>query len=205
MTWAFMANPKREIQKPVSVHSTDAGLATRLLHRDESALAEVYDLYAGMVFGVLSRMVNHALAQEVTQDVFLRLWERPEAYDFKRAGLKSYLLVMARSRGLDVLRAQKQTTTLYTEDGMELPLPDQRIGPEGESEAAQRRERIREILAELSDHHREVVERAYLQGQTRAEIAEATGVPVGTVKSRLSYALKHLKRVLGEEVSVWLD
>lgn len=200
-----MANSKRGNQQSVSVSATDAGLAIRLLHHDESALAEVYDLYAGVVFGVLSRMVNHAMAQEVTQDVFLRLWEKPEAYDPKRAGLKAYLLVMARSRGLDVLRAQKQTVALYTEEGAELPLSDQRHGPQSESEAVQRREHIQKALAELSEHHREVVERAYLQGHTRMEIAEATGVPIGTVKSRLSYALKHLKRVLGEEVSVWLD
>lgn len=183
----------------------DAALVVRLRHRDEAALARAYDLHAPAVFGVLSRLLDHASAQEVTQDVFLRLWQQPAAFDPARASLRAYLLVMARSRALDRLRAQRATTPLYSEEGAELPLPDERPGPVRQSEAAQRRERIRGALGQLSAAHRESVERAFLQGQTREEIASVMGVPVGTVKSRISYALKQLKQVLGEEVSVWLD
>ncbi|WP_165795228.1 sigma-70 family RNA polymerase sigma factor [Deinococcus koreensis] len=183
----------------------DVTLVARLRRRDEAALGEVYDGHAGAVYGVLMRLLDHASAQEVTQDVFLRLWERPDAFDPARASLRAYLLVMARSRGLDRLRAQRATLPLYTDEGAELPLPDARPGPVHGSETAQRRERIQAALNELSPTHRESVERAFLRGQTREEIAHAMDVPVGTVKSRLSYALKHLKRVLGEEVSVWLD
>ncbi|WP_168734950.1 sigma-70 family RNA polymerase sigma factor [Deinococcus sp. KSM4-11] len=188
-----------------ATHADDVALVARLHRRDEAALAEVYDAHVGAVYGVLTRMLDQGTAQEVTQDVFLNLWEHPRAFDPARAGLRTYLLVMARSRGLDRLRAVRQSTPLYSEDGAELPLPDFRPGPSDGAETTQRRERIRAALQELSPAHRETVERAFLRGQTREEIAGSMGTPVGTVKSRISYALKHLKRVLGEEVGAWLD
>ncbi|WP_295819010.1 sigma-70 family RNA polymerase sigma factor [uncultured Deinococcus sp.] len=183
----------------------DVALAARLRQRDESALAEIYDRHAGAVYGVLVRLLGEASAQEVTQDIFLHLWEHPGAFDPARAGLRAYLLVKARSRGLDRLRATRPTTPLYADDGVELPLPDDRPGPAHVAETAQRRDRVRAALDVLSPAHRESVERAFLHGQTREEIAAHMDVPVGTVKSRITYALRHLKRVLGEEVEGWLD
>ncbi|WP_034418013.1 sigma-70 family RNA polymerase sigma factor [Deinococcus frigens] len=199
---------------------TDARLALRLRQREEAALSEVYDQHSGAVYGVLNRLLGDAAAQEALQDVFVRLWERPESYDPARAGLKTFLLVMARSRALDRLRATKATLPLFTEDGAELPFPDTGPGPVGHSEDAQRREQIRAALSQLSAAHRETVERAFLVGESREEISGAMKVPVGTVKSRLSYALKHLRAVLekagqenagpenaglGKEVETWLE
>ncbi|MVN88438.1 sigma-70 family RNA polymerase sigma factor [Deinococcus sp. HMF7620] len=180
-------------------------LAARLRRRDERALAEAYDLHAAAVYGVLTRLLDTASAQEILQDVFVRLWERPEAYDPARAGLRSYLLVVARSRALDRLRATKVTAPLYTEDGAEWPLPDEQPGPAQRSENEARHRRVRQALGGLSPAHRETVERAYLRGETREDIAAGMGVPVGTVKSRLSHALGHLRRLLGEEARSWLD
>lgn len=188
----------------------DTALALRLQRRDESALSEVYDQHAGAVFGVLTRLLGDAAAQEVLQDVFVRLWQRPERFDPARAGLRTFLLVMARSRALDRLRATRATLPLFTEEGAELPLPDLGQGPVGRSEDAQRREQLRAALSQLSAAHRETVERAYLTGESREEISGAMNVPVGTVKSRLSYALKHLRAVLegaglGKEAESWLE
>jgi len=184
----------------------DAALAARLRQRDEDALAQVYDAHAGAVYGLLTRLLGEAGAQEVTQDVFLTLWNRPEAFDPTRAGLRGYLLLVARSRGLDRLRAQKATLPLHDGEGAELPLPDGRQDPARLAEAQDRRDRVRGALAQLSASHRETVTRAFLQGQTREEIASDMGVPLGTVKSRVKYALEHLRRLLDhEEVGTWLD
>ncbi len=183
----------------------DAALAARLRGRDEEALAEVYDRHAGAVYGVLVRLLGEAGAADTLQDVFLTLWERPERYDPARAGLRAYLLVLARSRALDRLRAERAHLPLVDEAGETLPLPDPRPGPGERAEAERRGERVRAGLAHLSAAHRETVSRAFLGGQSREEIAQGMGVPVGTVKSRLKYALDHLRRVLGEEASTWLD
>lgn len=204
VTWASMSDPGAVRSTPPEAN-LDVALVARLCQRDELALAQVYDLHAPFVYGLLLRMLDHASAQEITQDVFMRLWERPQAFDPARASLRGYLLVTARSRGLDRLRAQRHTQPLFTEEGAELPLPDRRAGPVQRSEDTQRQQRIGKALAALSADHREAVKRAFLHGQTREEIALALGIPVGTVKSRISYALKHLKKELGEEVSEWLD
>ncbi len=177
----------------------------RLLARDEEALAEVYDAYSGLVYGVLRQLLDEATAQEVLQDVFLRLWDNPGAFDAQRGSLKVFLLVMARSRALDRLRVHRITLPLQDEDGVERPLRDDRAGAVQHTEQAAQREQLRQALGELSDSHQETVQRAFLQGQSREEIAQAMSVPVGTVKSRLSYALKYLKGVLGEGGKAWLD
>ncbi len=219
MTWLAMPDNRTARRRPRDADApgadpsaapldgplADAGLVRRLLGRDEAALSALYDLHAGAVYGTLLKLLGDAAAQEVLQDVFLRLWERPGDFDPARAGVRTYLLVMARSRALDRLRSGRVGVPLYTADGAELPLPDPAPGPAARSEDAQRRVRVRAALGELSAAHRETVERAYLHGQTRGEIAQAMQVPVGTVKSRLSHALSHLRRVLGTEVEAWLE
>lgn len=112
---------------------------------------------------------------------------------------------MARSRALDRLRAQKVTLPLQDEEGKELPLPDEHANVVQSSEQAAQREQLWQALGGLSVTHQETVNRAFLRGESREEIAQAMSVPVGTVKSRLSYALKHLKGVLGEGGKAWLD
>lgn len=186
----------------------DAQLKQRLLMRDDSSLSKIYDEHSGAVFGVLCRFLDHASAEEVLQDIFVRLWEKPEAFDPQRASLRAYLLVVARSRALDQLRKQRKqklTLPLYTEEEQEWPLPDPHQNPSQQSEERQQREFMANVLQQLSATHRETVERAYLQGQSRSEIAQAMNTPVGTVKSRLSYALKYLKQALGKEAHTWLE
>ncbi|MEF2280452.1 sigma-70 family RNA polymerase sigma factor [Deinococcus sp. YIM 134068] len=207
MTWrlaevAWLRGRRDGTADPVA---DDAALAGRLRGRDEAALAEVYDRHAGAVYGVLVRLLGEAGAADTLQDVFLGLWDRPERYDPARAGLRAYLLVVARSRALDRLRAERGHLPLVDEDGEALALPDAQPGPGERAERAGQGERVRAGLAHLSAAHRETVSRAFLQGQSREEIAGAMGVPVGTVKSRLHAALTHLRRVLGEEAGTWLD
>jgi RNA polymerase sigma-70 factor (ECF subfamily) len=198
--------PRLGGQAAADARTDDAGLAARLRRGDEAALAEVYDAHAAAVHGVLTRLLGEASAQEATQDVFLTLWRRPETFDPGRASLRVYLLVMARSRGLDRLRARKVTLPLHDEEGGPLPFPDARQNPPERAEERHRRDRVRAALTQLSAPHRETVTRAFLQGQTREEIAAEMGIPVGTVKSRLKYALDHLRRVLApEEVRAWLE
>lgn len=177
----------------------------RLQAHDQEALAEVYDAYCGAVYGVLRQLLDEGAAQEVLQDVFLRLWEHPDVFDAGRGSLRVLLLVMGRSRALDRLRQQKLTLSLHDQEGVELPLPDLRPSIVQVSEQAAQREQLQQALNSLSAPHRETVSRAFLRGESREEIAQAMSVPVGTVKSRLNHALKHLKSALGEEGTAWLD
>lgn len=200
-----MLQPVPDPDRRLSQSRQDDLWQRRLQARDEAALAEVYDAYSGAVYGVLRQLLDEASAQEVLQDVFLRLWEQPGTFEEARGSLRVFLLVMARSRALDRLRRQRMTLPLHDEEGAELPLPDNRPGVVQQSEQAAQREQLRRALDGLSASHQETVQRAFLRGESREDIAQAMGVPVGTVKSRLNYALKYLKRALGEEGTAWLD
>ncbi|WP_424952780.1 sigma-70 family RNA polymerase sigma factor [Deinococcus sp.] len=178
----------------------DAQLVFRLSRRDEGALALLYDRHSGVVYGLLLRLLGVGGAQEVLQDVFLRLWQAPEKYDPARAELRAFLLVMARSRALDRLRQERGEWRLYDEQGQDFPLPDERQNPFSQAADAQQRERLARAMAHLSEAHRETVRRAFLLGESREETARGMGVPVGTVKSRLNTALAHLKRELTGQV-----
>ena len=178
--------------------SPDVELVARLLGRDEAALGELYDRHAAAMYGLALKMLGDGdAAQEIVQDAFLNLWERPGRFDAGRAELRAYFLVVVRSRSLDRLRREKGHLPLLNDEGDAFPLPDERMNLQGGAEQAALSERVRAALFGLSAAHRETVERAYFGDQSREEIAQDMGVPVGTVKSRLKYALDKLKGVLG--------
>jgi RNA polymerase sigma-70 factor (ECF subfamily) len=182
-----------------AAQAPDAQLVSCLGGRDavaEAALGVLYDRHSGPVYALLLRMVGHSSAQEVVQDVFLRLWQAPEKYDPGRADLRAYLLVMARSRALDRLRRERGEWRLYDDQGQDFPLPDERQDLFVQAAGAEQQAHVAQAMARLSEAQRETVRRAFLLGESREEIARAMDVPVGTVKSRLNTALGHLKRVL---------
>lgn len=192
----------------LNMHSlSDADLIARLARREEAALGELYDRHAPAAYGLALRVVSdeHA-AQEVVQDVFVALWERPGRYDPARAEVRTFVLVMVRSRALDRLRREKPTLALYDEEGQEYPLEDERENVPARAEQAALAAHVRAALADLSAAHRETVERAFFRDESREEIAVAMHVPVGTVKSRLKYALDRLRGVLsGRSERGWVE
>ena len=186
--------------QPAPQELPDAQLVFRLIRRDEAALGLLYDRHSGAVYALLLRLLGQSSAQEVVQDVFLRLWQAPEKYDPARAELRAFLLVMARSRALDRLRQERGEWRLYDDQGQDFPLPDERQNPFSQAAGAQQREKLARAMAHLSEAHRETVRRAFMMGESREEIAQGMDVPVGTVKSRLNTALAHLKRTLAGQV-----
>lgn len=173
-----------------SVTSWECGLVARLRAGDDSALATIYDQYSALVHGIARRLVGGALAADITQDVFVRLWERPDGFDASRGSLRTYLAVMARRRSIDTLRGRTRSERR-----------EERVGREAEpatpnvDEAAMAMlsaERLRAAVAMLPPEQRRAIELAYFDGLTFREVAVATGVPEGTAKSRLRLALTRL-------------
>ncbi|MGI8747813.1 MAG: RNA polymerase sigma factor [Deinococcus sp.] len=177
----------------------DAQLLRRLHLRDEAALGLLYDRHSGSVYALLLRLLDQHSAQEVVQDVFLRLWQAPERFDPARGELRSFLVVMARSRALDRLRRERGEWRLYDEQGQDFPLPDERQSPFDQAARVQTRDQLTRAMARLSDAHRETIRRAFLLGESREETARQMGVPVGTVKSRLNSALHQMKKLMGAQ------
>ena len=170
-------------------HNDDAALVERIRSGDETAMADMYDRYSGIVYGVALRVLgNTTAAEDVLQEVFLQLWRNPNAFDANRGRLPAWLAVIARNRAIDHLRKRPP------EDDIEdLPIS---TGVNMEGETAQRLavEKIRSVLAQLPQEQRRVLEMAFFEGMTHTEIAAKCGEPLGTVKTRIRAGLLVLRK-----------
>ena len=176
--------------------SSDAMLVERL-PRDRSGdeLRELYRRYAGELFGfAASALGDREQAEEVVQDVFAQLWRHAGEYDQRRASVRTWLYAIARNRIVDAhRRASARPKRAEQEDSL-----DNAAEIDAALDQAVLRWQITAALARLSPAHREVIRLAHYGGLTMREIAERTGIPLGTVKSRTSYALRSLRLILDE-------
>jgi RNA polymerase sigma-70 factor, ECF subfamily len=163
------------------------------MERDETALEALYDRYAGMLSSVLNRILRDTqAAEEILQDIFFQLWRTASQFDASRGSLPAWLVVIARNRAISRLRrhnlaggeALLETTAIST------------VNIEGAAAQAQLLDRVRNALEGLPKEQRAAIELAYFEGLTHSEIAERTGDPLGTVKTRLRSAVETLKRNL---------
>jgi RNA polymerase sigma-70 factor (ECF subfamily) len=171
-------------------------LASRLAAGDDHALAEAFDRLGPAVYHAALRVVGDgAAAQDVVQDVFVELWSHPGRYDPRAGPLRTYLLVMARHRAVDLVRSELRR--LARQERHWRMTPGQRPASPGEQVlAADAASVVRAAVRLLPDGQRQVVELAYFQGLTCREVADAAGIPEGTAKSRLRLALAKLESAL---------
>ena len=184
----------------MDVGGTDALLAARLAAGDDHALAEVFDRLASAVYGAALRVLGTgAAAQDVVQDVFVELWSHPDRYDPAAGTLRTFLMVQARHRAVDVVRSElrriaRQERHHQLTPGQQVPSPCDEVT------AAQAASAVRAAVRQLPDGQRRVVELAYFKGMTCREVALAAGIPEGTAKSRLRLALAKLETVLDRQL-----
>jgi RNA polymerase sigma-70 factor (ECF subfamily) len=171
---------------------TDAVLIRRLVQRDESALATLYDRYSRLVYSVAKRVVDDSsVAEEVVQDIFYQLWRNASNIDPTRGTLAGWLLVSARNRAIDRLRRRH---------GTDEELSPNAVGstPNLETAAAQNQmmAQVNKFVSGLPAAQRTALELAYFEGLTHSEIAQRTGEPLETIKTRLRAAIVSLKKGL---------
>lgn len=169
---------------------------------DPQAFAEAFDEHERSVYASAYRVLgNAAHAQDVVQDVFMRLWTRPERFDPSRGELGPFLRLMARSRALDLWRegdaASRAGDRLKVAVAQEPPRDDAR--PEIECQQRESSRRLRAMLRSLPEAQREAVVLSYWGGLTADEIARRAGVPVGTAKSRVRLGLNRLREICPED------
>jgi RNA polymerase sigma-70 factor (ECF subfamily) len=166
------------------------------------ALEQIYDRYSALVFSVSYRVLSDGqLAEDVVQEVFLRLWRRPSSYDPERGRFTSWLMSVTRNRALDELRRitrRRRVEYRDEEPTHQLASQDPRDDPQLGLALAERRRSVREAMTRLPPAQREVLELAYFAGLTQVEIADRTGDPLGTVKTRVRLGMRKLREALGD-------
>jgi RNA polymerase sigma-70 factor (ECF subfamily) len=178
-------------------HATarDEELVARLVERDTLALAELYERHGRAVYSLALRMLrNRESADELVQDVFLRLWRQPERYLAERGRFVAWLLSVAHHRAIDVLRRRKVEGVAAEDDPAELAADH--IAPDEAVAHAELRQAVRQALATLPEPQRRSLELAYFGGLTQSEIAARTGEPLGTIKTRMRLGMLKLREHL---------
>ena len=171
---------------------------------DPTTFAATYDEHVRGVYGAALRILNNpAQAQDVTQDVFLKLWRNPQRFDAKRGELGSYLRLMARSRALDMWRegqaAGRARDRLEVVAERTEPHVDER--PALAAERSSDRSVVLHAMRELPEPQREALVLAYWGGMTADEIARRAGVPLGTAKSRIRLGMAKLRTEIGDAIA----
>ena len=182
------------------VGETDTLLAARLAAGDDHVFTEVFDRFAPAVYGAALRVLRQgAAAQDVVQDVFVELWSRPGRYDPAAGTLRTFLMVQARHRAVDLVRSELRR--IARQERHYRLIPRQRPPSAcDEVTAAEAASAVRAAVRLLPHGQRRVVELAYFGGLTCREVAVAAGIPEGTAKSRLRLALAKLETLLDRQL-----
>lgn len=181
----------------------EAGLARRLHDRDAKVMGQIYDRYGRLVYSLIHRVVRDAgVAEDLTQETFLRIWNRAQAFDAKRGALGPWIVTVARNRAIDYLRSSDGRMASRS---LELPAiehPSRFTGMEDKALSMDRARRLKEAFEKLTPNQKTVIELAYYEGLSQTEMAERMQQPLGTVKTWVRAALKALRDQLGEAAAI---
>ena len=179
-----------------------AALATLIediaAHKSKAAFKKLFEYFAPRLKGYLMRLgSSEAQAEELVQDVMLTVWRKAALFDRRKAAASTWLFTIARNRRIDILRREK-----YPELDPEDPalVPDEEVQPDDAVIMAERKAEVQSAMATLPEEQVELVKLAFYKGWSHSEIAKETGLPLGTVKSRLRLSFTRLKEALDGKV-----
>lgn len=176
---------------------SDAQLVTAIARYNEVALAEVYRRHGGAVFGLAKRVLaNSTEAEDVTQEVFLRLWNQPDRFDPARGSLRSFLLAQSHGRAVDAVRSSSSRRAREARDAMRTARSSYDMQHEVWDLAVA--DQVSQAMGELPEEERRVIELAYFDGHTYREVAELLNQPEGTVKSRIRNGMRRMRAALAD-------
>lgn len=189
--------PNKVTVAPSLLDASDGALVVAIGRWREDALAEAYRRHAGAVFGLSKRVLSDpARAEEIVQEIFLRLWNEPDRFDPERGSLRSFLLAQAHGRAVDMLRSdsarrdrEQREARVAAEAGYDL---------EHEIWDLAVADRVKEALTSIPEEERRAIQLAYFGGHTYREVASMLDTPEGTIKSRIRVGLKRMRAVLND-------
>jgi RNA polymerase sigma-70 factor, ECF subfamily len=171
--------------------TSDHSLVMAVRSGDQGAMAALYDRYSSIVYSVALRVLQDTgAAEDVLQNIFMQLWRNPGAFDSSRGNMAAWLAVIARHRAIDALRRRRPESDI--EDVIVSVEPDLA----SDTDRSRAMEKVRGALQTMPTPQRSALEMAYFEGLTHTEIAEKTGEPLGTIKTRIRTGLLSLRKVL---------
>jgi RNA polymerase sigma factor (sigma-70 family) len=176
-------------------HLSDEALVALVARADESALADLYDRFGSVAYGLALKIVrDRALAEDAVQEAFLAVWRSAERFVPERAKASTWILTLVHRRAVDIVRREQPRRA----EPLEVAPPETVDTTEDEAWLRLQRARVREALRRLPDQQREALELAYYGGFTQSELADRLGEPLGTIKSRMFTGLARLRELLAE-------
>ena len=181
-------------------HALDDSMLFRLVqHADEQAFSVFYDRYVNLVFSIALTIVgNHTTAEEIVQDVFLKIWKKNHTYQPERSKLNTWLSAITRNRSIDELRKKKTRV-----EERQIPWADidqqqdqDEAGPEERVQLKIEQRVVRRALSQLPEDQRQAIWLAYFYGLTQSQIAQQLDLPLGTVKTRIRLGMQKLRALL---------
>lgn len=190
------SNLKRYHDKEAFMNEQDYELYKRIQQADKHALEQLYDRYEKLLFSFAFRMTSRRdLAEDIVQDVFIKVWTKKDFYDPSKGKFSSWLLTVTRNASIDMMRKKHEQTEAFLENDA-LHEEIERI--EDRLEQKEANAELREAMALLAVEQREIIDLFYFKGLSQRAISEEQRIPLGTVKGRIRLALKHLKSSLSE-------
>ena len=180
-------------------------LMKRIQARDADALEELYDLYHRLLFGlVLSIVKKREEAEDMLQEIFVKIWNKAESFDPERGNAYSWIVTLARNQAIDRIRSKGYKTQEKQSVSIHQPLfslEGDKHDPMETTIFSDRAELVKKALGQIPEAQSEVIKIAYYRGMTQREIASYLDIPLGTVKTRTRQGMMKLKSILGEFIS----
>jgi RNA polymerase sigma-70 factor (ECF subfamily) len=180
--------------------SDEVTLIKKIAQQDQTALAELYDRYARLIYAVVMKSLNSIEeAEEVVLDVFSQVWRIAERYDVAKGRVDVWLLMLTRSRVLDRLRVLQRSskTASASVAAAQIQSAQSSVDPVEDALISERRSQVLAALGSLPEEQRQVIELAYYKGLSQSKIAAQLGISLGTVKTRTRLGLSKLRIALG--------
>ncbi len=182
----------------------DEELMRRLFAKDKRAFETIFDRYGDLVYSTALRVLRDPhLAQDISQEIFVRLWRKPESYVAERGRFLTWLISVTRNRAVDEIRSrgrrQRHETASPEEQQREIPAGEAN-DPALNAQLAEQARTVRAALAELPSEQRQVIELAYFGGLTQQEISDRLHQPLGTVKTRIRLGMQKMRAPLAPEI-----
>lgn len=187
-----------DLKFPVTLSLADEELIRGLQAQQPKALEQLYDSYGNMMYGLALQILNnHQEAEDLVQDIFLKLWHHCN-YDPNRGSLRSFLMILVRSRALDRVRSHKSRLNTAERSGHQTAINSSEPSPLDVVTSDEISQRVQAALAILPENQRQALEWSYFGGLTQQEIAQRLNVPLGTVKSYFRLSFSKLRQSLND-------